>query len=235
MYNLILVEDDDEEARALYACIDGYFDKCGEKYTIKRYDSAESFLAEYRKTCDIVFMDIALPELNGIEAARKLREIDEQVVLVFVTNMANLAVRGYEVSALDFIIKPVDYDSFAMKMPRVLKAVNNRKGVEVTIQTDRAMIVMKAVDIYYVEVSRHTLVYHTKSGAFSSRGTLDALSKKLLDENFVRCNVCYLVNLRHVKKVEGDNVEVGGDVLKISRARKKSFMLELTNFLGNSN
>lgn len=234
MYNLIMVEDEDDEAKALSTCINRYFGECGEEYSLKRFNSAEGFLAEYRKA-DIVFMDIALPNLNGIAAAKKLRETDERVTLVFVTNMANLAVQGYEVSALDFLIKPVDYDSFAMKMPRILKAVNNRKGVEISIQTDRALIVMETVDIYYVEVNRHTLVYHTAKGTFSSRGTLDALTKKLSDDSFVRCNVCYLINLRHVKKVEGDNVEVGGDVLKISRARKKSFMLKLTNFLGNSN
>ena len=179
-------------------------------------------------------MDIILPNINGISAAKKLRALDEEVTLIFVTNMANLAGRGYEVSALDFIIKPVKYDSFAMRIERAINAIKRRKSVEISIQTDRSIRVISASKIYYIEVSRHTLLYHTEEGEIVSRGTLDALEKKLADENFVRCNICYLVNLKYITEVEGENLVIAGDTLKISRARKKHFMQILTNYLGKS-
>lgn len=234
-YSLAIVEDDDGEAKVLTSHIEKYFTARNAQYKLTRFKSAEAFISEYRTVFDIVFMDIMLPGMNGIEAAARLRETDEDVTLIFVSNMANLAVRGYEVSALDFIIKPVEYDSFAMRMNRAIKAVRRRKSVDISIQTERAIKVVSASDIYYIEVSRHVLVYHTSKGVFSSRGALDAMEKKLAGENFVRCNVCYLVNLKYVTKVEGENLEIAGETLKISRARKKNFMLALANYLGSAN
>ena len=67
---------------------------------------------------DIVFMDIELPGINGMEAAHRLREIDQQVILIFVTNMAQFAVKGYEVDALDYIIKPAQYGPLSIKLDR---------------------------------------------------------------------------------------------------------------------
>ncbi len=232
MLNLAMVEDEDEEARNLTEHIEKYFSDKGEKYALRRFKSAVEFLREYNREFDIVFMDIVLPKINGINAAKKLREIDEEVTLIFVTNMANLAVKGYEVSALDFIVKPVVYDSFAMKMQRAINAVKRRRSVEIAIQTDRLIKVLSASAIHYVEVSRHNLVYHTEEGDFNSRGTLESVEKKLSGENFVRCNICYLVNLKYITEVAGENLVVAGDTLKISRARKKVFMQALTNFLG---
>ncbi len=70
----------------------------------------------YRADYDIVFMDIELPGINGMEAAHRLREIDQQVILIFVTNMAQFAVKGYEVDALDYIIKPAQYGPLSIKL-----------------------------------------------------------------------------------------------------------------------
>lgn len=175
-----------------------------------------------------------MPGINGIDAAKELREIDESVTLIFVTNMANLAVKGYEVEALDFIIKPVKYDSFAMKMDRAMKVVKGKKSVDISIRVDRSLKIISASKITYIEVIHHTLVYHTQEGVIKSRGTLEVLEKQLEKENFVRCNACYLVNMKYITEVSGDDVMVAGCTIKISRAKKKSFMQAFTNYLGNT-
>lgn len=234
MLRLAIVEDEDVAAARLTDFIKRYCKAHDINYNIERFSSAVDLLKNYRPVYDIIFMDIILPYLNGIEAAKELRTYDDAVTLVFVTNMANLAVKGYEVEALDFVIKPVEYDSFAMKLDRAINAVRRRRSVDVPIQVDRTVKLMSAAKIYYIEVSRHYLVYHTEEGEIKARGTLDALEKQLASENFVRCNACYLVNMKYITEVSGENLVVSGDVLKISRAKKKTFMQTLTNFLGKT-
>lgn len=232
MLRLAIVEDEENAAIQLADCISKFCEVNSIHVEIRQFGSATDFLNDYKPVFDIIFMDIMLPNLNGMEAAKQLRLIDDKVTLIFVTNMANFAVKGYDVAALDFIVKPVEYDSFAMKMERAVNAVMQRQGFDLAIQADRSLKRVPASKIYYIEVSRHYLIYHTKEGSIKARGTLDSLEKQLSGGNFVRCNVCYLVNLKYVSEVSGDNLIVGGETLKISRARKKEFMQSLTNYLG---
>ena len=234
MIKFAIVEDEDSAAARLTECVKRYCKAHDIRFNIERFTSAVALLKNYRPVYDIIFMDIILPYLNGIEAAKELRTYDDAVTLIFVTNMANLAVKGYEVEALDFVIKPVEYDSFAMKIERAINAVRRRRSVDVPIQVDRTVKLMSASKIYYIEVSRHNLVYHTEEGEIKARGTLDSLEKQLAGENFVRCNACYLVNMKYITEVSGENLIVLGDTLKISRAKKKSFMQALTNYLGKT-
>lgn len=233
MLTIAIVEDEDRAAEVLVGHINHFCGSRNIEYAIKRFTNGADLIRNYRPVYDIVFMDIMLPGQNGVETAKELRAIDEGVTLIFVTNMANLAVKGYEVDALDFIIKPVKYDSFAMKMERALKALKARRSVDISIRTDRAIKVVPSSRITYIEVIHHSLVYHTQDGEITSRGTLDALEKLLDSEHFVRCNACYLVNMRYITEVSGDEVVVAGVPLKISRAKKKSFMQAFTNYLGN--
>lgn len=234
MIKIAILEDEDASAKRLTDAITQYCGSHNINFSIDRFKSAIELFDHYRPVYDMIFMDIVLPAMNGIDAAKELRKIDDAVILIFVTDMANLAVKGYEVNALDFIIKPVEYSVFAMKMERVFNAVQHRQNVDVYIQVDRNIKRMSVSKIFYIEVIHHNLIYHTEEGLIKSRGTLDKLETQLASENFVRCNACYLVNMKCITEVSGDNVVVAGDTLKISRAKKKAFMQTFTNYLGKS-
>ena len=234
MLNIAIVEDERAAADVLSEYINRY---CAEKHAAANvvvFSDAMSLLSGYKPVYDIIFMDIMLPGMNGMDAAKKLRKADGSAIIVFVTNMANFAVRGYEVNALDFIIKPLIYDSFAMKMNKAVSAALGRRRRTICIQTDGVTKIVDITRIRYVEVSRHYLVYHTELGNYRARGTLGEAEKQLGNESFARCNVCYLVNMRFVSEIDGENLTVGGDILKISRARKKQFMNALANYLGQN-
>lgn len=232
MVKLAILEDEDASAKRLTDAITQYCDAHDIKFSIDRFKSAIEMLDNYRPIYDIIFMDIMLPGMDGIESAKELRTMDDAVTIIFVTDMANLAVKGYEVNALDFIVKPVEYSSFSRKFERALNVVRYRKSIDVCIQVDRTLKRISASKIYYIEVMQHKLIYHTEEGDFHSRGTLDKLEIQLASENFARCNACYLVNMKFVSEVSGDTVIVAGESLKISRTKKKAFMQALTNYLG---
>lgn len=107
MLKIAIVEDEEEEVALLEEGIKRFFAESGTEYITAVFRNGMKFLEGYRGDCDVVLMDIEMPLLDGFRTAQKLREIDPSVTLIFITNMPNYAVKGYEVDALGFIVKPV--------------------------------------------------------------------------------------------------------------------------------
>ena len=146
--------------------------------------------------------------------------------------MAQMAIRGYEVRALDFIIKPVNYYSFAMKLLNALDIISNQRSKNIVLTTPRGMQIISSDELFFVEVDGHYLLYHTKHGEFCQKASLKDLEQQLEGLSFKRCNNCYLVNLKYVNGVEKEEVILQGEHLKISRPRKKEFLQALANYMG---
>lgn len=228
-----IVEDEDAAADSLTEYIARYSQKYGLQIETERFVDPVKLLGDYRPVYDIIFMDIIMPHLNGMDAAEKLRKIDSDTVLIFVTNMQNYAVKGYEVNALDFIVKPVSFGLFEAKMNRAVKAVSEKHDESsISVIADGVTRVLPINKILYVEVTGHVVTYHTESGSFAVRSTLDKAESALPKECFARCNYCYLVNLKYVKSVDSAAVDVAGHSLAVSRNKKKDFLSALANYLG---
>ena len=159
-----IVEDEDAAARDLEECLKRYCESRGISCSTERFRDGKTFLEQYSPRYDLIFMDIRMPKVDGMTAAQRLRELDRVTALVFVTSMVQYAVKGYEVEALDFIVKPVRYSSFEMKMRRILQAVDLKKGREVLLNVGGTVRVLTSSSIYYVEVMDHDLTYHTSQG-----------------------------------------------------------------------
>ena len=229
---IAIIEDEDEDAKALEECLLKYAKENALIIETVRYIESKSFLEAYKPIYDVVFMDIVLPHMNGFKAAVQLRELDKNILLVFVTNMKNYAIKGYEVSAFDFIVKPLTYKALAMKMQRLTKAFMEKEH-KATISLDMggSTKVLFINNIYFVEVKGHTLTYHTKDGEYSTRDSLTNI-EKVLGNTFARCHNSYLVNMAYVKDINRNSVIIANQELAISRNRKKMFMQALANYLG---
>ena len=200
---------------------------------IDTYTDARRFLEDCEKTSyDLIFLDIDMPGRNGIEASRALRERNQSIVLLFVTNLAQYAIAGYEVDALDYILKPINYFSFKLKIQKALETVRRVQGTLLTIASDHGQQLVRDSEIFYIEVQGHNLIYHTLHGDLTATGTLKQIEAQLKPSGFYRCNYCYLVNLRHVGFLDGSEVTVGQYKLQISRNRRKEFLQQLTQFYG---
>lgn len=229
---IAIVEDEASAAQRLMDCMSRYENENGIHFYVNHYSSGMEFLEQWDQKADVVFMDVDMPGINGIETARRMREVSKDVVLIFVTNLAQYAIEGYSVDALDYVLKPVEYYAFKLKIVRVLEVVRRRKSTVITIPTERGAEYVRSEDLWYVEVQAHDVLYHTNHGTFVTSGVLKRIEEELEPEGFYRCNYCYLVNLRHVGDVRGSNVMVGPDELQISRNRKKEFLQQLTLFYG---
>lgn len=202
------------------------------EFRISSFGTADAFLANYQPIYDLVMMDIELPGTNGMDASFTLRQMDTSVALMFVTNMAQFAVRGYEVDAFDFVVKPVTYPNFKLKLQRILQKLSRRATKAILISQPEGTRRLLPSEIVYIEVSGHEVCYHTSCGVFQAYGTLKAVEQALDGLPFARCNNCYLVHLAYVVGVEEDDVLLRTERLHISRARKKAFLQALNNYLG---
>ena len=235
MIRIAIVEDERRERAHLRDCLAYMAEKEQLEFDIVEFGSGEAFLGGYQPVYDIVLMDIELPSINGMETAKALRRLDSFVLLVFVTNMVQYAVSGYEVDALNYILKPVNRFDFALKMNKAISRTAKRTEKSVQMRAGKDLYMLPVAAIRYLEVDGHYIVYHTTEGDYSEYITLKEAEKKLDKPYFVRCNRCYLVNLKYVAAVRDDVVQVGRDELLISRPQKKAFLNALAVFIGGVN
>lgn len=230
MIQVAIVDDNAKERKHLRDCLDYITEKDGTLFSVREFASGEDFLGAYTPVYDIVLMDIEMTGIDGVETARHLRRVDETVVLVFVTRMTQFAVRGYEVDALDFLVKPVGKFSFALKMSRAIARAAVRGDNLLMLRIDGELTSIRLNTLKYVESDGHYVVYHTLEGDYREYASLKSVEDRV-GENFVRCNSGYLVNLRYVTGVKKNTVVIDKDELQISRPKKVSFLSALTKYL----
>lgn len=103
-------------------------------------------------------------KVDGMTAAEEIRKIDSQVVIIFITNMPQYAMKGYAVEALDYVLKPINYFAFSQRIDRALGRIVKRKAKYINISTKSGIRKIEIPDIYYIEIQDHDLYFHTKTG-----------------------------------------------------------------------
>lgn len=227
MIKVALVDDNKRDLSVMQA----YLAKAKENeypdLSVDSYTDSLEFFDNFQGRYDIVFLDIEMPLLDGMELARKLRKIGSDCCIIFITNMPQYALQGYEVEAIAYLIKPVKYFNFSQILKKAVERTKTRRegDASVVINTRQEVKVLPSSTILYVEVENHNLVFHTTDGGeYRTRESLKAVEEQLAGMNFCRCNNCYLVNLRYVDSVVGSTVKVGGADLLMSRHKKKEFV-----------
>lgn len=235
MYRILLVEDNPDEQATLRAHLDRYAEERGLEFQVSWLKSAVEFV-EGKHAADLIFMDIELPGIDGMEAANLLRTYDSETPLIFVTNLSQYAVRGYEVDALDFIVKPVTYYNFSMRMDKAMRVIRRSEGRNVVISTKAGMHVIPMSELICVEVVNHSLAYRLAGAEpITVRGSLGKAEEELADGPFVRISNSCLANMNHVRDIRGNEIQMSdGSTLILSRARRKAAMERIADFLGGS-
>lgn len=229
---IAMVDDSLEDVSRLKSYLERYSRETGITHESAYFEDAEIFLQGATNRFDLVIMDIDMPGINGVDAARQLRKDGNSIVIMFVTNMPQYALAGYEVEAVDYVLKPLSYQDFALKMQKASRYVHRNRDATITLQTADGVVSVQASEIQYVESALHYLLYHTTRGNWKVRGSMAQAEKELMPLRFVRCNSGFLVNLRHVQAIEKEDVLVGSHRLKISRGKRLDFMNAFTRYLG---
>ena len=216
---LAIVEDDDKVRQQLQTYVLQYFQGRENDVEIRLFADGDEILEDYAADYDLIFLDIQMKRLDG---------------LAFITNLANYAIRGYAVHALDFILKPVNFLMLRQVLMSVERLLDQKPKRYITLPTDTGLTRLDVSQITYVETDGHAVSIYTEKGVYRLRQSMRGMEELLGKYGFFRCNSCYLVNLRHVERVENGGAIVGGQALTISRPRHKAFMEALTKYLGGA-
>ena len=233
---IAIVEDDKEASKYLKNLIYDFKATESFSFNVDIFENAFQFEEHYSNNYDLIFLDIEMPGKNGMDLAKWIRERNENLTIIFTTNLAQYAVEGYEVRAFDFIVKPLNKNDFFIKFTRILNYLKNSINDEkICVKTRNGETTSVSISsIKYIEVKNHDLIYHLNNKEITTRGTMNSIENSLSKYNFSRSNSCYLINLKYVTKIVGDTLEINDLKLKISQSRRKSFLIDFAKYAGGT-
>lgn len=164
---LAIVEDDDKVRQQLQTYVLQYFQGRENDVEIRLFADGDEILEDYAADYDLIFLDIQMKRLDGLATAERIRERDEDVYLVFITNLANYAIRGYAVHALDFILKPVNFLMLRQVLMSVERLLDQKPKRYITLPTDTGLTRLDVSQITYVETDGHAVSIYTEKGCIA--------------------------------------------------------------------
>ena len=232
MIRIALVEDEAEMRAQLQGYVQRHTRQYGTENKKTEFADGMELLDDYRPVYDILFLDVEMKHLDGMETARRVRELDKDVIIVFITNMPQYAIGGYAVGALDYVLKPVPYFAFSQQLLKAVARLEKRARHYLTVPVEGGLRRLDTASIYYLESEGHRVHFYTDEGDFSAPGALKTFEEKLAACPFARCNSGYLVNLAQVRELRQSTVQVGPCELQVSRPQRKAFLAALTDYIG---
>ena len=193
-------------------------------------DGAELLKRFGFRAYDLVFLDIEMPEMDGITLAEKLRETSDEVSIVFLTGHIEYAVKGYEVNALRYLTKPADEQKVKDVIDRVLTKLGDVKML--WIKTDEGEVKLRLSDILFIESQNQNVLISTAEDSYSVRGNMNDYEKRLEQEGFFRIHRCYIVSLARASRLSGKEVVMeDGTTLPVSRSKEARLKEVLFSFI----
>ncbi len=226
-----IVEDESADREKIARFLRDYAAEMNILLDMEEFVSGDELMSRYKKIFDIIIFDVDMPGTNGMDTARRIREADSQVAMLFVTNMAQYAINGYEVDAVDYMIKPVGYYDFVLKFKKAVAKAAQSKSSYVYLEMPDGMRRMPVAEIAYVEVMRHYLIYHADGECYKVRGSMKEHEHELAAYNFCRIHRSYLVNLAAVEEISAAQLRIGEDTLPVGRAYKSHLLLEYMKYV----
>lgn len=230
MINVCIVEDELDAAHLLENYINKYAQAKQQQFEVTHLTDGMDLVDDYKGQFDIILLDIQMKFLDGMAAAEKIRKLDSDVVIIFITSTVQYAVQGYAVDALGYVLKPVPYTQFEQIFDKAIVRVQaKQKHVYIKVAVDGRQLKLDCNNVIYIESQRNNVVIHCPDAHYVTQGPLKRFDEMLMQHGFSKCHNAYLINLSCVHAVLKEEVVLTNDVtLPISRARKKEFMAALT-------
>ena len=234
--NIAICEDKIEELDIINKFIDNWSKKNNIQVNIDKYQSAESFLFEwidYNKY-DVIFLDIKMKKVSGIELSNLIREKNKIVDIVFTTGIFEHVLHGYNVGAMQYLLKPISQNNVHLCLNRVLDRIEsiNKLSQFMIIKTPKENIKLNYDEIYYFEMFSPNIIIYTIKEKIILRKAISEIEKDLRCKSFIRCHRSYIVNLRYVKSISKNTfILENGESIPISRHKYKEVNNYYINYL----
>ncbi|GAA0181071.1 LytTR family DNA-binding domain-containing protein [Clostridium sediminicola] len=228
MISICICDDEKMQRKDLKSIISMQFQLKGIEFSVVEYENGEDLLSVIRKdrnSYDIIFLDIEMNKINGIETARQVRLLNDTAIIIFITGFSDYVFDGYEVKAFNYVMKPYRQEKIVDVLFKALKQVYKEQNDFFMVQSSRNAYKINYNDIiYFVSDKRRIKVITSGENIYEFYEKLDDIEKKL-PQFFVRIHQRYLVNLNFVLSIENNFIEIKDEKLPISRRRYQDVMI----------
>ena len=232
----IAVCDDERPVReSIVKALRRYASETGTDIEIAEFTSADELLNSYPELLDLLLLDIYMPGTDGMDAARRIREFDPEVCLIFITTMYQRAIEGYKVRAFGFIRKPVSYAEFSHEIGDAMKRIEQSRGKDhvITIKSSGKSYRIPVSQISYCEVRGHYISLCINGEISEYRCPIRELEEQLREYGFFRCHASFLVSADAIQEIrQADILMKDGNVVPVSQRKRKAFLNDLSEYLG---
>ena len=225
IWKIAICDDEITHLDVLYECLYNYFQEAGKKSAIEKYSQAEDLVADIRQNPSVyqmLLLDVEMSSLNGVDAARMIREISAGIIICFVTSYEDYAYKAYQVDAIGYLVKPIDYEKLRKVLAKASDLyqlqIDQREAEKRFIEISRKQIIVDSYDILYIEKRRNQSVLHLVDKSMEYYDTLSNIYKKLNQMVFCYTHQGFIVNFNRIKEVKRDKVCLGNDIeIPVSR------------------
>lgn len=234
MLHIAICDDEQDFVQHLKRMLDQYSVETGEEIKVTAYYDGLELIEKYDTTIDLIFLDIKMSHVNGLRAAERIRQMDENVSIIFLTTLTQYGLEGYKYQATNYIIKPMKYVRLKAEMDQWLKKHRKEDSPAVVIANDSGKYKVPLKSIRYIETYNRNLLFHTEQENIICYKRMKEIERELQDKGFVRCHTSYIVNLFYVKGIKKLDVElITGEIIPISQPKRKEFMERLADYWGD--
>lgn len=234
MLHIAICDDENSFVSHLRELLGRYMRETGEDMKISAYRDGLELIEQYDTTIDLIFLDIQMKVMNGLETAGRLRQMDENVGIIFLTTMAKYGLEGYKYQAVNYILKPIKYVRLKLELDQWKQHHRRIESPSIVVVNDSGKYKVVLKNLRYVETFNRNLLLHTEQENIISYKSMKEMERELKEGGFIRCHTSYLVNLLYVKGVKKLELElITGEILPISQPKRKEVMMLLAEAWGD--
>ncbi|MEH2955269.1 LytTR family DNA-binding domain-containing protein [Candidatus Merdisoma sp. JLR.KK011] len=233
MIRIAICDDEKHMSDHIRSFVFDFFRKKNREISLRMFSSGEELLS-YNGQLDLLFLDIQMKDMDGMETARKLRAGQFRGVLIFITVLKEMVFQSFEVQAYDYLVKPVDKKQFEKTMERLYASMQNASEDSLLVQKGYEGRIIPKDEIVFCEIIDRKIYLHLVSGeVVDYYERIEKLETKL-DNRFYRCHRSYLINLKHLKGYKnGTACMDNGKEIPVSRLRSREFSGVILQYMKN--
>lgn len=231
--NIGICDDEFQHKETIKDILNKILNSYSIQFNIHEYSSGEELLNNYYNSLDILIIDIQMKLINGMDTARKIREFDDKVEIIFMTSFSEFMQDGYEVKAYRYILKPIEERKILKSILPCINEIIRRRSNYLTINVKNYIDRIRIDSILYIETDRPNILIYTSDNTYSTKMSISKIENILKEYGFFRCHNSYIVNLKLIESINSNTVILKNNHIPVSKYRIKELKLAITNILGD--
>jgi len=234
--NIAICEDNEQQLQVNKYYIEQWAESEEQSIRILTYKNAESFLFEweYEVNIDMIFLDIHMGDMSGMDLAQYIRKKNHNIDIIFISGEGEYALQGYKVQAFNYLLKPVKKEDIFESLNTWVTRNRNKNNNNLIIKKGKKVLKLNYEDIYYLISFDHYIDVHTEEGVVTFKQKIGEIEQQLPQNQFCRCHRSYIVNLKYVNQIFRNEMILANDIrIPISKSRSNITHKAFTNYFND--